>query len=221
MRHTARMGKGWVVALNAALLAQAAGYYSFSRKEHAPAIVPLDRFPLELGTWRATRAVSMDNESLEVLRPDDFLMRDYRDTAGAAANLFIAYFRTQRSDHAPHTPRNCLPGNGWVPNRSGTIRIPEMGKPSQIEVNRFAVARGGEKSIVLYWYLTSTRVIAGEYRARLQLILDSIRCNRSDTALIRVVVPVGAEGEAAAERSAVVFAQQVHAAVLRHVPVLF
>ncbi|MGD0014201.1 MAG: exosortase C-terminal domain/associated protein EpsI, partial [Bryobacteraceae bacterium] len=47
-----------------------------------------------------------------------------------------------------------------------------------------------ERSVVLYWYQSRERVIASEYSAKFYLVADAIRYNRTDTALIRVVVPV-------------------------------
>ncbi|HWQ56505.1 MAG TPA: EpsI family protein, partial [Bryobacteraceae bacterium] len=62
-----------------------------------------------------------------------------------------------------------------------------------IQINRYMVSRGEERSLVLYWYQSRGRTIANEYSAKFWLVADSIRYHRSDTALIRVVVPVGAD----------------------------
>ena len=65
-------------------------------------------------------------------------------------------------------------------------------------MNRYIVQRGEDKSVVLYWYQTPKRVIASEFEAKYYLVLDSIRYHRSDTALVRVVVPaIGGDEEAA------------------------
>ena len=62
--------------------------------------------------------------------------------------------------------------------------------PEPIRVNRYVVARGQNQSVVLYWYQEQNRVIASEYAAKIYTVADSIRYNRSDTALVRVVVGV-------------------------------
>jgi hypothetical protein len=51
-------------------------------------------------------------------------------------------------------------------------------------------------------------VVASEYWAKIFLVLDSIRYNRSDTALVRVVVPLPSGYEAEAEAQAKAFIQQ-------------
>jgi len=65
------------------------------------------------------------------------------------------------------------------------------------------VEKGDEKSIVLYWYQSRDRVIASEYLAKIYLVLDAMRYRRSDTALVRVVVPVIANDTKAATATGV------------------
>jgi len=72
-------------------------------------------------------------------------------------------------------------------------------------VNRYVVARGEERSLVLYWYQSRDRVVASEYRAKLFSIADAIRWNRTDTALVRVVVPMRDDDRGQATATAVDF----------------
>ena len=190
--------------------------YFFSRKEAAPALAPLRDMPAEIGSWRASEDIAMDMESLRVLKPDDYLMRNYRSDDGITANLYIAYFRTQKTDRAPHSPQNCLPGNGWVSNVRDVISL-SAPAGRDLSVNRFVVARGEEKSVVLYWYETPTRPVWSELSGRLQLMIDSLLYNRSDTALVRVILPIDMEGDERAERAAVKFAEEAQPLIRRQV----
>ena len=52
----------------------------------------------------------MEPEVKEVLRADEYITRDYAAPTDQAANLFVAYFKSQRSGQTPHSPKNCLPG---------------------------------------------------------------------------------------------------------------
>lgn len=211
MKNTA-----WVAALNIILLLQAGGGYFFSRKEAAPALAPLRDMPAEIGSWRASEDIEMDMESLRVLKPDDYLMRNYRSADGVLANLYIAYFRSQKTDRAPHSPQNCLPGNGWVASVRDVVPIPAPAGPD-LKVNKFVVARGEEKSVVLYWYETPTRPVWSELSGRFQLMIDSFLHNRSDTALVRVILPIDTEGDERADRAAVKFAQEAQPLIRRQV----
>lgn len=184
-------GSRQALALTILLAMQAAVFYGFSGQEKAPALKPLNRMPSQFGSWRMAAEGVMEQEVLDVLRADDVVIRSYAQAeSGRTASLFVAYFRSQRAGQAPHSPKNCLPGSGWVPSASEYRWITIPGLEAPIEVNRYVVERGDSKSVVLYWYQTPYRVIASEYEAKFYLVVDSVRYRRSDTALVRVVVPV-------------------------------
>src|SRR5579863_10410947 len=80
-----------------------------------PASLPLSSLPLALGSWNFVTEGIVDDETRDVLKADDLLLRDYKDSStGRLADLFVAAFRTQRNGKAPHSPKNCLPGAGWT-----------------------------------------------------------------------------------------------------------
>ena len=139
----------------------------------------------------------IEQEELDVLKADDTLTRVYRSPEGVAS-LFIAYFKTQRTGQSPHSPKNCLPGSGWQPSSSGTEDV-AVGNET-IHINRYLVSKGETQSLVLYWYQSHGRVIADEFKAKFYLIEDSIRQHRSDTALVRVVIPFPAERDRGQDR---------------------
>jgi EpsI family protein len=75
------------------------------------------------------------------------------------------------------------------------------------------------ESIVLYWYQSQGRVIADEFAAKFYLIADSIRRHRSDTALVRVVVPVaGRTTRQQATKTAVDFVQAMYPMISSWLP---
>jgi len=200
------------IGLTVVLLAQGALYYSTaSRSERVSPIASLRFFPAAIGPWRMYQDVPVEPGVQDVLKADDILNRVYADPSrGAKALLFIAYFKTQRTGAAPHSPKNCLPGAGWEPVETpGVIPIAVAGRPSPMFVNRYVVARGDDRSVVIYWYQTHGRIIASEYAAKLWLIADAVRYRRSDTALIKVVVPA-AGGSESAVRTATGFIQAAY-----------
>jgi EpsI family protein len=188
------------------LLLQAGLLYSSIREEYVPEGLPLAGLPLEFGQWRFFRENVADPEVREVLQADDLVNRSYQNGV-VGANLFVAAFRSQRTGKAPHSPKNCLPGSGWEWVKASTLPV-EVGRAEPIVVNRYIVARGQERSLVMYWYQSRDRVVASEYEAKFWVMADAIRYNRTDTALVRVVVPIGPDkDEARAERYAVDFIQ--------------
>jgi EpsI family protein len=212
-------GSKYARILTAAFLLQGALFYAASRDESVPAVKPLEDFPRQISDWRTLQEGHVDNETQSVLRADDTLTRNYGNPAfRSSPNLFIAFFKTQRSGKAPHSPKNCLPGAGWEASREDFLQIsvPDFDQP--IVVNRYLVARGEERSLVLYWYQTQKRVIASEYKAKFWTVADAIRYNRTDMAVVRVVVPVIGRDEATAEKAAVAFVQAFFSPLRRYLP---
>lgn len=203
----------YLAVLSAVFCIEMALFYGAARYENAPVIAPLEQFPGEIAAWRVAREIPMEQAVQDVLRADDTMNRVYTDPAtGETASLFIAFFRTQRTGQTPHSPKNCLPGAGYEPVESGQVRVAVPGS-GEIGINRYLVTRGEERNLVLYWYQSRGRAIGNEFSAKFWLIADSIRYRRSDTALVRVVVPV-VESEASAERTGRRFVQNLYPALL-------
>jgi EpsI family protein len=203
--------------LSVVLIAQAATFFGFSRKENIPNPRPLKEFVTAGGGWALAQEGIIDKETLDVLAADDTLSRQYiNQDRNVVAGLFIAFFKTQRTGQMPHSPKNCLPGSGWVPSESGKVMVDVPGE-RPIEVNRYVVSRGDDRSLVMYWYQTRNRVVASEYKARVYLVADAIRYNRTDTALVRVTVPVRGD-LTRAEAAAMDFVKTFFGPLRRHLP---
>lgn len=205
--------------LTVVLLAQASLFYGFSRRENVPPHKPLNLFSLNGSDWNMVQNVDIDQDTLDVLKADDLFSRIYQNRqTGDIATLFVAYFATQRTGKAPHSPKNCLPGSGWAPSQSGTIDIPVPGAAKPIRVNKYVVSRGQNQSVVFYWYQAHNRVIASEYSAKIYTVADSIRYNRSDTSLVRVVVGVNDGNVAKATTTAISFVQAFFEPLKQYLP---
>lgn len=206
--------------LSVFLLMQAAVLYGVSRKEIAPGHTPLKSVPASFGPWIQIGETEIDQETQAVLKADDLLNRTYANPGiDAAASLFVAFFKSQRSGQAPHSPKNCLPGAGWVPSSSDIVHIDVPGRSEPLEANRYVVARGDARSLVLYWYQSRDRTVASEYTAKFYVVADAIRYNRTDTALVRVVIPMGNMDMAAAETAATNFVRSFYAPLRQHFPI--
>jgi len=161
-----------------------------SHSEVFPSRLPFESFPQQMSNWTGTD-IPMDKDTLDVLGPGDFLLRDYSNASEPQPNigLFIAYFPSQRSGDTIHSPKNCLPGNGWAPVQSDRIMlsIPDY---NPFPVNRYVIVKGDSRQLVLYFYWAHDRGVASEYWAKYYLVADSIRMNRSDGSLVRVITPL-------------------------------
>ncbi len=197
------------------LLAQGLLFYSAAKKDIVPSSAPLIGLPIEVKEWRAVKDDQIDADTRDVLKADDLLSRFYVGPSGGA-NLFIAFFKSQRTGQSPHSPKNCLPGAGYQPSQSGRIDVDAGGET--ITINHYLVSRGDESSLVLYWYQSQGRVIADEFAAKFYLVMDSIQKHRSDTALVRVVTAVPAGGQEVAEARGRKFVQDFYPVVRAYLP---
>jgi EpsI family protein len=204
--------------LSVFLIVQGSVFYGFSRGETPPSYRALDGFPKAIGGWRMVQQGVMEPEIKEVLRADDYITRDYAAGPAKTANLFVAFFKSQRAGQTPHSPKNCLPGSGWVWTVSDTIPVTVAGRAAPIVINRYLVSKGEYRSLVLYWYQSRDRVVASEYRAAALVAWDAIRYNRTDTSLVRVVVPVANGRDDVATETGVEFIQAFFATLRQFFP---
>ncbi|HLJ23531.1 MAG TPA: EpsI family protein [Candidatus Acidoferrales bacterium] len=174
---------------------------------------PLAEFPGAIGGWRS-RHLPFDAEFVRQIGADDYTNREYFGGA-RPVELYIGYYQDQRAGEAIHSPRNCLPGEGWEPVRSAQLAIASGAQPAV--VNEYIVAKGARRDIVLYWYETRGRVMASEYRAKFWLVADGVRNRPTDGALIRIWT-TAADGEASAERRAAEFARLIYPQVTQYLP---
>lgn len=185
-----------LLILGAAILLQAR-----ARSEVYPPRLPLKQFPAQLGNWSGTD-VAIEKDVLEVLGPGDFLVRIYQSQEKTPyIDLFIAYFRSQRAGDTIHSPQHCLPGAGWAPieNKRSTLTMPGH---EPFPANRYLIAKGDSRQLVLYWFWAHDRGVASEYWAKFYLVADAIKMNRSDGALVRITTPMypGETADAAQQR---------------------
>ena len=191
-----RFGIPAVLMLATALVLQA-----HSRSEFFPPRTPLSSLPSQIDGWKGTDSV-LDQETLDILGPGEFLVRDYENTSQPQPwiDLYIAYFPSQKAGDTIHSPNHCLPGAGWVPTSREVVQITRS-DGSSFPVNRYVVAKAGDRQLVLYWFQAHGRVVASEWSAKYYLIADSIRMNRSDGGMVRLMTPM-LDGESPATAQA-------------------
>ena len=85
-----------------------------------------DTFPQQVDDWSGENLPDLDPAVRKELAADNYLLRNYHHTTDPNIGLFIAYYGSQRSGDALHSPKNCLPGAGWEPIifRNGPDRGP-------------------------------------------------------------------------------------------------
>lgn len=194
----------------AVLLVQTLAVHWAASVERPPAPPALARFPMQIGDWKMIGEDPVTPEVASVLHAGQLLSRNYFQPAtNASAGLFVAWFSSQRGGASqPHSPKVCLPGSGWTPQVTGEVRIDTSA--GGIDVNRYIVVNGKQRAVVLYWYQTPRRVVAGEWSAKFWLVADAVRDRRTDVALVRVTVWSNEGQDEAATASAIAFVRGVY-----------
>jgi EpsI family protein len=192
--------------------------YARGNTDRIPAREPLARFPDVVAGWTGTE-LPINQESLEVLGPGDFLSRSYvRDDGASPIDLFIGYFPTQRTGVTIHSPKHCLPGSGWVFESSSHVDLKDI-EGKQHRVGEYIIANGQARDFVTYWYEAHGRSVASEYVAKIYLVTDAVRMNRTDGALVRVITSIGPWEQPSEARSRVeAFAAQMAPMLNRFIP---
>ena len=200
------------------LAAQALLVHWAASSERPPAPPDLSRLPTEFGGWKQVHLDPIAADVQAELRADRLLSASYaHQGTNESANLFVAWFQSQRAGASqPHSPKVCLPAAGWTPKLTGLISLDTS--DGVITVNRYIVAKGKERSVVLYWYQTPRRVVAGEWAAKLWLVADAVRDRRTDTALVRVVVWSAPGHDDDAAGTATGFARSLYPVLRGHLP---
>jgi EpsI family protein len=151
---------------------------------------PLAAVPLRIAAWDGRDAPPFADDVLAQLGVDEYINRVYVGRSGVPVALYVGYYASQRQGDTIHSPRNCLPGNGWQSVEATILSVPAAGRESDVYINRHVVQKGLDRLVVLYWYQGRGRITASEYAAKAWLMLDAAWLHRTDGGLVRVLTPV-------------------------------
>jgi EpsI family protein len=191
--------RSWVAWGPAALLALGAMLAAGTHDSRSmPLRAPLASVPVVIARLPSV-ALTLHPDELAANGASEYLLRVYHDDAGSERlGLYVGYYPHQREGTTIHSPRNCLPGGGWEPVSHSVVTMPASG--GDVRVNRYIIAREGERAIVYYWYQGRGRIAANEYLVKWDLLRDAAVKARSEEALVRLVLPLtAAQDEAVAD----------------------
>jgi len=195
-----------------------------ARAEPTPVRQRLSGLPLTIDRWHGRLEPDLTKEILAILGVDDYTIRSYAAPSAPTLSLYVGYHSSQRQGDTIHSPLNCLPGAGWIPVELGRVTLyvrRSDGQPRAINVNRVIIEKGLDRYLVLYWYQSHGRVVASEYWGKVYTVVDAIRYNRTDAALVRVMAPLDSDHPEAATRAeaeATSFVQAMFPLLGRYLP---
>jgi exosortase D (VPLPA-CTERM-specific) len=162
------------------------------REDIIPARKAFLNFPLHLGKWQG-RNDYLSQYYLDELKLTDYAIINYaQPESDSTINFYSAYYQAQRRGVAVHSPKGCMPGDGWQITRFGQLNFPDIIiDGNELNLNRAVIQKGDSKQLVYYWFQQRGRTITNEYLAKWYLFYDALTMNRTDGALIRLVTSVG------------------------------
>jgi exosortase D (VPLPA-CTERM-specific) len=176
------------------VLAMAGAVVLPGRVEVVPSRHDFTRFPLQVGGWQGRRD-RIEDMYLQQLMLDDYILADYAAPQTRPVNFYVAYYATQRTGHAAHSPASCLPGGGWRMSEFALHPVDGLpGRSGPLQVNRVIISQGEQRQLVYYWFKQRGHNITNEYLVKWYMLWDSLLRNRSDGALVRLITPL-ATGE--------------------------
>jgi exosortase D (VPLPA-CTERM-specific) len=142
-------------------------------------------FPNAINGWTGVRA-ELEQKYLDSLDLSDYALWNYHNKNNTLINMFIAYYDNQKPGKSYHSPRSCLPGDGWEMRNISTIKLHniEIGDTA-LSVTRMQITKGDRNQLVYYWFQQRDQVITNEFMAKWYIFWNSLIHQRSDGALFR------------------------------------
>jgi EpsI family protein len=146
----------------------------------------LDRLPVQLGPWRAVD-LGTDEGTEQLLAADKTIRRCYVRDDGSRVWMWIAYYTEQHVNAQIHSPRNCVPGGGWLV-ASIEDRPIDFGGGTR-SVKRMIVRKDGFTQEILYWFETHSGAASDEYALKWDLVKSALARRPTNAAMIRFNAP--------------------------------
>ncbi len=163
-----------------------------NRDVQPPSRLSFAAFPTIADGWVGRRS-ALDPLVFRSLKVSDYLLADFRHPDEAAqVNYYISYYDAQRKGESVHSPRACIPGDGWrIESHKQRPVEGVMANGSALVVNEVVISRGNIRQLVYYWFDQRGRQLVNQWQVKWHLMLDGISSQRTDGSMLRLVTPVG------------------------------
>ncbi len=148
--------------------------------------------PDAIGPWTKVEDSELDEEVLEAIEPDDYLMRRYEAPGRPPVWVFVSiYARGVGQGKAAHDPEICYPAQGWEIMASQGVTIP-VNDSESLEAKQLETHNGVLEEQVLYWFQPADRWQRSYTAEQLTQVIDAVR-GRPQYAFVRLSVSGGEE----------------------------
>lgn len=169
--------------------------------------VNFDNFPLEKGDWIGQRELVPDY-AIDMLNPHDIFSAVYTNSQGITIHLMFDFFSGESTYGGPHSPRNCLPGSGWIIENTHQNDINVENR--SIPADRFELRFENSRKVMEFWYVTSFGETANDYEFKFYTMLSSLLLQPADVAFVRFVTNSDANNLVALEEFQELFIPEIY-----------
>ncbi len=161
--------------------------YLMQRSKSSSADIVIENLPSQLGDWKQIDSHGLDVSSRRVLKLDRFVKRVYENSKKQQVYLYIGYWKRQTGDHqaAKHSPRLCLPANGWTTSAVWTEGPLKIG---DTDLFYRAITGSTRMSTKLfhYWFFSGETTYHQGWKALLTISFQNLLYGRSDGGIIEL-----------------------------------
>ena len=130
--------------------------------------------------------VVVGEEERKIAGMSSYVIREYYPKDVIPFQVYIGYYDEQHQGKTIHSPKNCLPGDGWEQVESAPLTVQTATGP--VTINRWRSVKNGVSAMVYYWYQGRGRVENNEFKVKYELLRDAVKRGRTDEALVRIIV---------------------------------
>ena len=176
--------KSFILILSVVLVTSVAALTLKYYQPDAATDVRFDDFPLVVGDWAGEREV-VAPYVMDILNPKAIFSATYTNSQGVEVHLLFDYFVTSGSFGGPHSPRNCLPGSGWVIVDQTERRI-DVGS-REISAGRLQMRLDQTHRMMDFWYVTNYGETASDYLFKFYSMIGSLALQPREVAFVRFI----------------------------------
>ncbi|MCC6933550.1 MAG: EpsI family protein [Deltaproteobacteria bacterium] len=155
--------------------------------------IKLADLPKQFADWKMIDESGMENISREVLQLDSYIKRTYRNNNREIVYLYVGYWKKQSGDKqaAKHTPRLCLPSNGWLITTlpAQLIKSPVGQIVSSVVLGQHQMSQ----AMFYYWFFAGERTFHQDWKALLYIGLERLLRGRSDGGIVEISAALNRE----------------------------
>jgi EpsI family protein len=167
----------------------------------------LEKLPLSKGEW-VGRLEALPQPIVDLLNPDELFAASFHDPDGHWVQVFVDYYSPENTVGSIHSPRNCLPGSGWMISGATPREIEFAGR--RISAVRFNLSLGKSRQVMDFWYITRMGETGDDYRLKFNTMIGSLILRPTDKAFVRFVTLDDPGSLAAMEEFERLFVQEIY-----------